>query len=317
MAAVPSFGVNTTGSLGAILPGWTKLFSGKIRDIYRPASSGPYAGSDVYLIVATDRIAAFDRVIPTKIPGKGKILTQLSLWWFEKTADIVPNHAIAADNSPGIEDRGMLVRGLQMEPYEIQVRGYVSDRVLGEYTRYGTIDLNPVPPGLRSGDPFATPIIGVHLKGPLGERDTPIPWDSFQERVGSKCAEQIERIALALYERGHDIAASRGLILADAKFEFGRNADAGSDKLVFADEAFTPDSAHYWLREDYERLRQNGEVLRSYDKEVVGKWLASPQSGWNVRSGTQPPPIPADVVADTFARYARVYQMLTGTPWSR
>ena len=304
--------LNTTGSLGVILPGWTKLFSGKIRDIYRPTSASPHAGSDVYLIVASDRIAAFDKVIPTKIPGKGKILTQLSLWWFDRTKEIISNHVIAADNSAGIEGRGMLVRGLQMAPYEIKVHGYLTDRVLREYIDHGTVGRSPAPMGKYPGDAFDTPILSASFKGPLGQKDTAITWPELRERVGARRANKIEDVAIRLYERGREISAQHGLILADAKFEFGSDADAASSRLIFADEAFTPDSAHYWVKEEFERTRERGEIPRSYDKEIIGKWLAGPKSGWNPASGTQPPPIPQDVVDETLGRYVRVYEMLTG-----
>jgi phosphoribosylaminoimidazole-succinocarboxamide synthase len=267
------------------------------------------------LLVASDRISAFDYVLETPIPDKGKILTQLSLWWFEQLADLVPNHLVTTDpamfpvelrdHKDLLQGRSMLCERLSMIEIECVARGYLTGSGLAEYDERGTACGIPLPPGLVDGSRLADPIFTPAAKAAVGEHDENIDFAETASRVGTELAEEIRDLTLSIYRRAHEIAAARGIILADTKFEFGQRADG---TVVLADEVLTPDSSRFWPAD----LWEPGHAQPSYDKQYVRDWLTSAESGWERRSGEAPPPLPEDVVERTRARYVEAYERLTG-----
>jgi phosphoribosylaminoimidazole-succinocarboxamide synthase len=277
---------------------------GKVREIYD-------AGSDRLLLVASDRISAYDHVLPTPIPDKGRVLTQLSVWWFDQLTPVLEgfgasHHLIAA--GPGVDlevpaevaGRAMLVRRLEMLPVECVARGYLSGSGTVEYARTGSIRDVVLPPGLVEGSRLPAPVFTPSTKAEVGEHDEAIDFSSVASAVGESRAAELRDLTLALYSRAAEIAAGAGLILADTKFEFGLAGDA----LVLGDEVLTPDSSRYWPAGTW----SPGAVQPSYDKQYVRDWLTS--SGWDRVS--PPPELPADVVAATRERYVTAYEQLTG-----
>ena len=277
---------------------------GKVREIYD-------AGADRLLLVASDRISAYDHVLPTPIPDKGAVLTRLSVWWFEQLAPVLAqfgasHHLVSADDVPAsVAGRGMLVRRLEMLPVECVARGYLSGSGTAEYERTGSIRDVPLPPGLVEGSRLPEPVFTPSTKAELGEHDEPIDFPRVVALVGGERAEQLRELTLALYRRGAEIAAGAGIVLADTKFEFGIDPDGG---LVLGDEVLTPDSSRFWPAATW----APGAVQPSYDKQFVRDWLTS--SGWDRVS--EPPELPADVVAATRERYVTAYETLTGRPFS-
>jgi phosphoribosylaminoimidazole-succinocarboxamide synthase len=277
------------------------VYSGKVREVYE-------TGDGVLLLVATDRISAFDYVLETEIPDKGKILTQLSLWWFEQLTDIVPNHLVDAPIPPEFAGRATACRRLNMIPVECVARGYLAGSGLAEYRDSGAVCGVPLPAGLADGSRLPEPIFTPATKAPRGEHDENIPASAVAEIVGADAAAEIERITLAVYARGADIAARRGIIVADTKVELG--FDAGGT-LVLADEVLTPDSSRFWPADQW----QPGRSQPSLDKQYVRDWLASPESGWDRHGGEEPPPLPEPVVERTRDRYVTAYESITGRRW--
>jgi phosphoribosylaminoimidazole-succinocarboxamide synthase len=273
------------------------LHSGKIREVY--------ADGDDILLVASDRVSVYDVVLPTPIPGKGKILTQLSLWWFDKFKDIVPNHVISATDVPEEwAGRAIRCKRLSMVPVECIARGYLAGLGLQSYKETGAISGIPIPAGLSEGSRLPEPVFTPTTKAPQGH-DEWMTFDDVVTEVGARTAAELERLTLAVYERGAQIAAGRGIIIADTKLEFGLDA-AGT--LTLADEVLTPDSSRFWAAAEW----QPGGPQRYLDKQFVRDWSAT-ISGWD----RQPPgpQIPHDVVNATRARYVEVYERLTGTSW--
>jgi phosphoribosylaminoimidazole-succinocarboxamide synthase len=280
---------------------------GKVREIYD-------AGPDRLLLVASDRISAYDHVLPTPIPDKGRVLTQLSVWWFEQLSPVLDSfgathHLVSAtpgadDGVPAsVEGRAMLVRRLEMLPVECVARGYLSGSGTKEYAATGSIRDVVLPPGLVEGSQLPTPVFTPSTKAEVGEHDEAIDFAAVEAAVGSGRAAELRDLTLALYGRATEIAAQAGLILADTKFEFGLSADGG---LVLGDEVLTPDSSRYWPSSSW----APGAAQPSYDKQFVRDWLTSPASGWD-RIST-PPELPDDVVAATRERYLTAYELLTG-----
>ena len=275
---------------------------GKVREIYD-------AGDDRLLLVASDRISAYDHILPTPIPDKGRVLTQLSVWWFEQLAPVLDafgatHHLISATDVPaGAAGRGMLVRRLDMLPVECVARGYLSGSGTKEYEATGSIRDVALPPGLVEGSQLPTPVFTPSTKAELGEHDEAIDFAAVETAVGAARAADLRDLTLALYGRATEIAAKAGLILADTKFEFGLSPGGG---LVLGDEVLTPDSSRYWPAESW----APGAAQPSYDKQFVRDWLTSDASGWD-RVST-PPELPDDVVAATRERYVTAYELLTG-----
>lgn len=271
------------------------IHAGKVREMYA------LPDGDV-LMVATDNISAFDHVLPTPIPGKGAVLTQLSLWWFERLRDLVPDHVISVDVPDAVRGRAVVVEKLDMVPVECVARGYLTGSGWAEYQRSRTVCGVPLPDGLRDGDKLPAPIFTPAIKAELGEHDENVDLATIARLHGDELAVRLRDLTLEVYARAERIVAGRGIILADTKLEFGRRDDG---TLVLADEVLTPDSSRFWDAE----LWRPGESLPSFDKQYVRDWLAE-QSGWDRE--TTPPELPAEVVEATRARYVEAYERLTG-----
>ena len=274
------------------------LHSGKVRDLYE-------APDGLLLMVASDRISAYDFVLPTPIPDKGRILTQLSLWWFERLADIVPHHVVSTDVPPEYAGRALLCRRLAMYPVECVARGYLAGSGLAEYLATGTVCGVPLPAGLVDGSALPEPVFTPATKAAMGEHDENVTFERVASTVGAGAATELRDTTLAVYRRARDIAAERGIVVADTKLELGRDAEG---RLVLGDEVLTPDSSRFWPAEQW----QPGRPQPSYDKQFVRDWLTSPASGWDRASGEKPPPLPDDVVERTRAKYVEAYERLTG-----
>ena len=290
----------------ARLPGWRHLYSGKVRDLYVPEALHPLG--DVILVVASDRISAYDFVLPTPIPGKGVVLTQLSLWWFEQLSELVPNHVVSLDIPAEVAGRAMVCRRLQMFPVECVARGYLTGSGLVEYRETGEVCGIPLPAGLVDGSRLPEPIFTPATKAELGEHDENVSFDVVSGTIGADAAARLRDLTLAVYSRAEEIARERGVILADTKFEFG--ADPVTEETVLGDEVLTPDSSRFWPADEWEP----GHPQPSFDKQFVRDWLTSPASGWDRRSGDAPPALPADVVERTQGRYLEAFERLTGAP---
>ena len=245
------------------LDGWAHVSSGKVRDLYVPQDPRGYGTGNVMLVVSSDRISAFDFVLPTPIPDKGKILNQLSLWWFHQLRDVVPNHVVGLDVPAEVEGRAIICRKLNMAPIECVARGYISGSGLSEYRATGAICGISLPTGLREADELAEPIFTPAAKAPSGQHDQNITFEETAKIVGHTQAEELRRLTLAIYSRAREIAAERGLIVADTKFEFGTAMDTlDHSELVLADEVLTPDSSRYWAADEWEP----GHPQVSFDK---------------------------------------------------
>ena len=327
----------------ASLHGWTPLNSGKVRDIYAPdeAVVGPAqeatpaegrprhakAGPEALLMVTSDRISAYDYVLPTQITGKGAVLNQLAIWWMGKLRPLVENHLLAvgtkapAEASSALEGaqptrfevpaevdgRAVVCRSLLMIPIECVVRGYLTGSGLAEYRESGTVCGIKLPEGLIEASRLEEPIFTPAAKAELGEHDENITFEQTVERIGEELATAIRDLSIALYRQARDIAAERGIIIADTKFEFG--IDVATGAIVLADEILTPDSSRFWPADQW----VEGQVTPSFDKQYVRDWLTSEESGWDRASGENPPALPEAVAAATAARYVEAYRRLTGS----
>ena len=283
---------------------YTFIASGKVRDLYEMDDGS-------LLFVASDRISAYDFVLPTPIPDKGAVLTAMSIWWFEQLADVVPNHLISTDVPTEFAGRAMICERLDMLPVECIARGYLTGSGLSDYKRTGAVSGISLPAGLVDGSRLPEPLFTPSTKAPIGEHDENISLADVVDTIGADAADELKRLTLAAYGRAEEIARTRGIILADTKFEFGRRAGGGGT-IVLADEVLTPDSSRFWPADLYEP----GHPQPSYDKQYVRDWLTSPASGWDKSSETPPPPLPDDVVAKTREKYIEAYERLTGLAWS-
>ena len=292
------------------LPGWTHVYSGKVRDLYVPADESirEKMGQDCVLVVASDRISAYDHVLSSEIPDKGRILTQLSLWWFEQLG--VEHHVLASTVAGGVpeavEGRAMICKKLDMFPVECIARGYLTGSGLAEYKQSRTVCSIPLPEGLVDGSRLDEAIFTPSAKAEVGEHDENITFEAVVDAVGPDVAERLRELTLAIYTKAEEIARGRGIILADTKVEFG--VDAASGVITLGDEVLTPDSSRFWDAASYEP----GKAQPSFDKQYVRDWLTSAESGWDRASDTPPPALPADVVERTRARYVEAYEKLTG-----
>ena len=291
-------------STAAQLPGWRHIYSGKVRDLYVPEALHPLG--DVVLVVASDRISAFDFILPTPIPDKGVVLTQLSLWWFDQLAELVPNHVVSLDVPAEVAGRAMVCRRLQMFPVECVARGYLTGSGLAEYRETREVCGIPLPEGLVDGSRLPEAIFTPATKAELGEHDENVSFESVSETIGDDAAARLRDLTLAVYTRAEEIARARGVILADTKFEFGTDPVTG--EIVLGDEVLTPDSSRFWPSDDWEP----GHPQPSFDKQFVRDWLTSAASGWGRRGDVPPPELPADVVERTRARYLEAFERLTG-----
>ena len=289
------------------LPGYTHVYSGKVRDLYAPDD----APDEQLLLVASDRISAFDYVLDTPIPDKGAVLTQLSLWWFDRLSDLVPNHLISTEVPAEVAGRAVLCRRLEMVPVECIARAYLTGGGLEEYARKGSVSGVPLPPGLVDGDRLPEPVFTPTTKAPVGEHDLPMTAAQVAELVGPDLAARADVLTRRILAAGNDIAAARGILIADTKVEFGVDRSTGIPNLILADEVLTPDSSRFWPADEWEP----GHPQPSFDKQYVRDWLTSPASGWDRRSGQPPPPLTDDVIDRTRAKYFDAYERLTGRPF--
>jgi phosphoribosylaminoimidazole-succinocarboxamide synthase len=274
------------------------IHTGKVRDVY--------ADGDELLLVASDRVSVYDVVLPTPIPDKGKILTALSLWWFDQLADLAPHHVISASDVPAAwAGRAIRCRRLEMLPVECIARGYLAGLGLKEYQAHGAVSGVPLPDGLVEGSKLPRAVFTPTTKAAAGEHDEFLTFAEVAAQVGAETAEQLRDLTLRLYQRGADLAAEHGVIIADTKFEFGWAADGS---LTLADEVLTPDSSRFWPADRW----QPGHAQFSFDKQLVRDWAAG--TGWDKRPPG--PDVPNDVVELTRQRYVEAYQRITGLPWT-
>jgi phosphoribosylaminoimidazole-succinocarboxamide synthase len=273
------------------------LHSGKVREVYLDRGD--------IVLVASDRVSVYDVVLPTPIPDKGALLTRLSLWWFDKSADVVDNHVISATDVPDeVAGRAIRCRRLDMVPVECIARGYLTGLGLKEYQRDGTVSGIRLPAGLVEGSRLPEPIFTPTTKAPVGQHDEFMTFDDVVAAVGKETAERLRELTLAVYTRGAETAAANGIIVADTKLEFGVDADGG---IVLADEVLTPDSSRFWPADSWEP----GRPQFAFDKQFLREW--SQGLDWD---RTPPgPEIPADVVAATRGRYVEAYERITGRSW--
>jgi len=300
------------------LPGWRHVYSGKVRDLYEPdevALGGPHPLGDVVLVVASDRISAYDHVLSSEIPDKGVVLTQLSLWWFDLLADVVDNHVVSVEVSSrpadglvpaAVDGRAMVCRRLEMFPVECVVRGYLTGSGLVEYRADRTVCGVPLPEGLVDGSRLPGAIFTPAAKAAVGEHDENVTFEEVAERIGGEAAAQLRDLTLEVYSRASAVAEERGVILADTKLEFG--VDPTTGRTVLGDEVLTPDSSRFWPADAWEP----GRSQPSFDKQHVRDWLVSAESGWDRASDVPPPPLPEHVVTATRERYLEAFRRLTG-----
>jgi phosphoribosylaminoimidazole-succinocarboxamide synthase len=272
------------------------LHSGKVRDVY--------TDGDDLILVASDRVSVYDMILPTPIPDKGAILTQLSLWWFDQLADVAPNHVISTDVPAGFAGRAIRCRRLTMVPFECVARGYLTGSGLTDYQRDGAVSGVALPAGLADGSRLPEPIFTPSTKAPLGEHDEPVDFAAVAAKMGADVAEELRRITVEVYRRGAALAAGRGIIIADTKIELGWAADG---TLTIGDELLTPDSSRFWPADDW----QPGRRQHAFDKQFLRDWAAG--TGWDKRPPA--PELPAEIVAATRQRYLDAYRLLTGSPF--
>ncbi|NRQ49415.1 phosphoribosylaminoimidazolesuccinocarboxamide synthase [Aeromicrobium stalagmiti] len=280
------------------IPGATHLHSGKVRDLYEVESGH-------LLMVASDRISAFDFILTPGIPDKGEILTRMSLWWFDQLADLIPNHVVSTTVPERVRGRALIVEKLDMFPVECVARGYLTGSGLLDYEATGEVCGVPLPSGLVDGSRLPEPIFTPATKADLGEHDENVSFEQITETIGLESATALKDLTLAIYARAEQVARERGIILADTKLEFGARPDG---TIVLGDEVLTPDSSRFWPADSW----QPGRAQPSYDKQFVRNWLISPESGWDRAGDQQPPTLPAEIVDRTRARYVQAYEQLTG-----
>ena len=294
----------SNASTAPVLPGWTHVYSGKVRDLYIPAEAADVASADRLLMVASDRISAYDWVLETEIPDKGRVLTGLSLWWFDQLSEVIGNHVISTDVPEAVRGRGLIVRNLTMIPVEAVARGYLTGSGLSDYRATGSVCGVQLPAGLTEADRLEPAIFTPATKAALGDHDENVSFDEVTEIVGAETAAAVRDLTLDIYSRAEAIARERGIVLADTKFEFGTLPDG---TIVLADEVLTPDSSRFWDAAGY----APGRAQESFDKQFVRDWLTT-ESGWDRSSDTPPPALPAEVVERTRARYIEAFEILTG-----
>ena len=277
------------------IPGWTHLRTGKVRDLYTN-------NLNHILLVASDRISAYDWVMPTEIPGKGAVLTQLSLFWFDLLEDIIPNHVVSTDVPDEVEDRAIIVQPLEMFEIECVARGYLTGSGWSEYQKNSAVCGNALPAGLLDGSQLPTSIFTPATKAEIGDHDINIDFDSAVKIVGADDAQTLKNLTIKLYETAAEFAQSRGIILADTKFEFGRNSEG---EVLLGDEALTPDSSRFWDQATW----KPGGAQPSYDKQFLRDYLVT--SGWDRNS--PPPELPDEIVEKTALRYEEAFFRITGS----
>ena len=283
------------------IPGAEHIHSGKVRDLYR-LTDGPHEGA--LLMVASDRISAFDFILQPGIPDKGEILTRMSLWWFEQLG--VPHHVISTEVPAAVAGRGVICNPLDMFPVECVARGYLTGSGLVDYRATGEVCGIALPAGLEDGSRLPDPIFTPATKAELGDHDENVSYEAVAHTVGDADAAELRDRTLSIYARAEQIARERGIILADTKFEFGRDPQTGA--ITLADEVLTPDSSRFWPADEW----LPGRAQPSFDKQIVRNWLLSPEAGWDRGNENPPPALPAHVVELTRAKYVEAYERLSG-----
>lgn len=277
------------------IAGWQHIYSGKVRDLYESAER-----PELILVVASDRVSAFDTILEPEIPDKGKNLTELTLWWFDQLA--VPNHTESSVAVPEVVlGRAMVCKKLEMFPIECVVRGYLSGSGYKDYLATGEICGVKLPEGLKQGDKLPEPIFTPAYKAQLGDKDENITFARVVELIGKENAEALKNLSLEIFKTASEKAEAVGLILADTKFEFG--IDPKTNQTTLADEVLTPDSSRYWSKESWE----SGNRTDSFDKQIIRNWLSE---NWDPTSGTKPPVLPEAIVQKTRDRYAELLKTL-------
>ncbi len=279
------------------IPGWHHVYSGKVRDLYE---SDNESLSHLILVVASDRISAFDTILSPEIPNKGEYLTSLTNWWFDRLD--VPNHISHEVNVPNeVVGRAMVCKKLEMFPIECVVRGYISGSGYKDYLATGEICGNKLPAGLEFGDKLPEPIFTPAFKAELGDKDENITFERVVELIGQDTADALKNLSLEIFNKASELASKAGLILADTKFEFGINPANG--EITLGVEVLTPDSSRYWSKEAWDQ----GDRKDSFDKQQVRNWLAA---NWDPASGTKPPVLPQEIVEQTSSKYAQLITLL-------
>jgi len=282
------------------LADYPQIAAGKVRELHA-------IDDDHLLLVASDRMSAYDFVLESEIPDKGRVLTAMSVFWFELLADLVPNHLVAWDDEripAEVRGRALVVRRLEMLQVEAVARGFLAGSGTLDYNRTGSVCGLALPPGLVEGSRLPEPIFTPATKAPVGEHDENVDYAAVVAEIGPELAAEVRALTLAVYGRAAAHAESRGVILADTKFEFGLR----DGEVVLGDEVLTPDSSRYWPVDTW----VPGAAQPSFDKQYVRDWLTSPESGWDRASDTPPPALPAEVVAATRSRYIQAYEQVTG-----
>lgn len=286
------------------LSSYNHLSAGKVREIYE-------IDDETLLMVVSDRISAFDHILETEIPDKGRVLTAMSMFFFD--AIDFPNHLAGPLDDPRIPDevlgRALVCKKLNMVPFECVARGYLTGSALAEYKETGEVCGVKLPEGLREASRLPEPIFTPATKADLGDHDENVSFDAVVEKLGEARAEELRKATLEIYSKAAELALEKGLILADTKFEFGIDEEG---KLVLADEVLTPDSSRYWPAEGY----VEGKVQPSFDKQYVRNWLMSSKSGWEKCSAMPPPPLPGSVIEATRERYIEAYERISGKKFS-
>ena len=283
--------------MNKVIPGWHHVYSGKVRDLYE---SDNETLSHLILVVASDRISAFDTILSPEIPNKGEYLTSLTAWWFDRLD--VPNHISNEVTVPQeVAGRAMVCKKLEMFPIECVVRGYISGSGYKDYLATGEICGNKLPAGLEFGDKLPEPIFTPAFKAELGDKDENITFDRVVELIGQDNADALKNLSLEIFDKASELASNAGLILADTKFEFGINPANG--EITLGDEVLTPDSSRYWSKEAWDQ----GDRKDSFDKQQVRNWLAA---NWDPASGTNPPELPLEIVDQTSSKYAQLISLL-------
>lgn len=302
-----------------VIPGWKRVATGKVREVFIPEESAGPNSAEKLLLVATDRISAFDHILDTPIPGKGAVLTQMSRWWFSQLSGVIDTH-YRDENVPAVvAGRAMITRRLEMYPVECVARGYLTGSARTEYETTGMVCGIPLPPGLQEASRLSEAIFTPAIKAPQGQHDENVSADRIAQLHGRAVAKSLTDLTLLVYRKAAEIAAARGIILADTKFEFGAipgraihgdTLEDAADAFILADEVITPDSSRFWPADQW----REGRKTPSFDKQYVRDWLTSPDSGWSRHSSAPPPPLPAEIVAKTTERYLDAYRILTGSP---
>ncbi len=288
------------------LPGWDHAFTGKVRELYVPSGVSLSDATEV-LVLATDRISAFDFSLQPGIPDKGRILTSMSLLWFDHLADVTPNHVVSATDVPAeVQGRALRCQGLDMVPLECVVRGYLTGSGLNDYRRDASVGGHSLPDGLDDGSELPEPIFTPSTKADQGDHDENITVAEARSRLGSALVTQLEETTLAVYRSARDFARERGIILADTKLEFGHSRTTG--ELILGDEVLTPDSSRFWDASTY----RVGQAQPSFDKQFVRNWLTH-ESGWDRTTDAAPPVLPGRIVEATRAKYIEAFERLSGT----